>query len=374
MKFCQKCGTPLDPIARFCGNCGTKVPADEMDVDTQPVKVQSAFTDAAPPAETSRSAKRGAGWYEDPENFDQRRYWDGGWTNKTLPLKRAPKPIEARNPGFYPDPQNPNQRRLWNDGWQAKTLPNPPSALGPSAESLSDASKAEGYTPHATSVYDADGTVGGWKPTTSLAPRKPAAGNEPTKGGREATSAGTKRSGARPVLLVLGGLAIAAIATTIIWSAVGGAGSNEASSDTHEQGSVGATWQSGISSTPTPKPSTIVTPTATIAPAAPVATAAPAAPVGPAPSTAPALSPCNQAMAAAAAVPLSRTNDDEFATTLSSCGSVAEWESALIRYPKAAGLTSVSHADVPLYLSAACYFGPSSNVCLEAERSGFINQ
>ena len=81
---------------------------------------------------------------------------------------------------------------------------------------------------------------------------------------------------------------------------------------------------------------------------------------------------CDSAMSAAAAVPLSQTNDAEFAVTLQACESVSDWSDAFVRYPNAAGLTRASAADVPIYLSVACGLVPTSPVCREAYSSGYI--
>jgi hypothetical protein len=77
-------------------------------------------------------------------------------------------------------------------------------------------------------------------------------------------------------------------------------------------------------------------------------------------------------MAAAAAVPLSRTNDAEFTVTLSSCGSVSEWVDAFLRHPDAAGVTNLRRSDAPLYLTVACGFGPTTLVCKEGYSTGYI--
>nr|AGU09707.1 Protein of unknown function DUF2510 [uncultured organism] len=372
MQYCQECGAPVAHGARYCGKCGSRVPVLASDIDTHPVPTQVATS--VPPID---APPRSAGWYADPENPQQRRYWDHGWTNKTLPVKQthpvAPMQPEIRKPGFYPDPHNPNQRRLWNNGWQAKTLPNAPLKAASPTVSSADALKTVGVTPSSTPPEEDNDAEGGWRPTTSLTAPNSAAGETPWKGGG-VSSASPRKSGSRPILLILGGLAVVTAVAATVWLAGGNAGSSEASSDSLDQGSVNTTSEDGRTLTPTPRVTPQSSPTAIstlppvpVLPTAPPTLAAPASPAVPVPSA------CEQAMAAAAAVPLSRTNDAEFATTLRSCGSVAEWEAALIRYPKATGLTSVTRADVPLYLSAACYFVPSSSICLEAERTGYID-
>jgi Protein of unknown function (DUF2510) len=65
---------------------------------------------------SAAAARASAGWYPDPDVQNQLRYWDGNrWTANvaamTAPARAAPKA------GWYPDPQDATQQRYW-DGAQ----------------------------------------------------------------------------------------------------------------------------------------------------------------------------------------------------------------------------------------------------------------
>ena len=66
------------------------------------------------------------------------------------------------------------------------------------------------------------------------------------------------------------------------------------------------------------------------------------------------LSQCEEDFAAAAAVPLTRTNDTELDATLYSCGSAAEWKQVLRKYPDVMGLPDPTADEISLALELAC--------------------
>ncbi len=68
---------------------------------------------------------------------------------------------------------------------------------------------------------------------------------------------------------------------------------------------------------------------------------------------------------------------DKVAETLNHCGSVAEWNSALMAHPTVVGAESVAAEKLNEYLSSACGFlpedGAKNSACVEARASGFIS-
>ena len=82
-------------------------------------------------------------------------------------------------------------------------------------------------------------------------------------------------------------------------------------------------------------------------------------------------------MAEAADVPLSRTNDAEFQVTVNACSTVLDWSEALVSYPSALGMTSVTHADaergVALVCSSTVMDVINSPVCVDAQALGLLN-
>ena len=90
---------------------------------------------------TASNETRAAGWFTDPLNQRQARWWDGTeWTQLTQPassdtatligiqLPPAP-PVPAGSPGasWYPDPDNPHFQRYWDGhSWTTHVAPAPP--------------------------------------------------------------------------------------------------------------------------------------------------------------------------------------------------------------------------------------------------------
>jgi len=96
-------------------------------------------------------------------------------------------------------------------------------------------------------------------------------------------------------------------------------------------------------------------------------------PYRPAAPAKPVVLSCDAAMADAASVSASETNDREFAVTARSCATADEWSAAFLRYPGAAGLSSVSASDVPVYLSVVCATNGSTALCRDAVATGVIS-
>ncbi len=90
-----------------------------------------------------------AGWYDDPSNPEQYRYWDGtGWTShvhppawpdsvgapsaqddrSTVGVQHEPEPADVIQPGWYTDPTNPERHRYW-DGTEWTSHVHPPEPL-----------------------------------------------------------------------------------------------------------------------------------------------------------------------------------------------------------------------------------------------------
>ena len=80
---------------------------------------------------------------------------------------------------------------------------------------------------------------------------------------------------------------------------------------------------------------------------------------------------CSEAFRAAAAVPLSRTNDREVTETLYACGSVNEWWANAKRFPDAFGASYYADSELPLYVSVACSGNDAAPVCQEAFVRGY---
>ena len=95
------------------------------------------------------------------------------------------------------------------------------------------------------------------------------------------------------------------------------------------------------------------------------------------PVTDPQQAACRTAMSEAADVPLSRTNDAEFQVTVKACSTVLDWSEALVSYPSALGMTSVTHADaergVALVCSSTVMDVINSPVCVDAQALGLLN-
>lgn len=85
---------------------------------------------------------------------------------------------------------------------------------------------------------------------------------------------------------------------------------------------------------------------------------------------------CEQAFAAAAAVPFDQSNATEFIATFSACTTVAEWSAMLQKYPAAGAVPEITKAEVPIYLRLGCMQLPDSGngnaICDEARASGLI--
>ena len=214
-------------------------------------------------------------------------------------------------PGYYPDPFHPDQRRLWNNGWKANTLPNPPVDRGSIARSSAAPPAKSSEEPQT-----------GWRPSTQLPSTRQL---PPKKVG--ASKVPNNERGSSAVKWVFGGIGVLVIVLVFVGCSQGSRHGNNSADE-------GSTSDNGVVL----------------------------------------LSSCERAMSAAANVPLSQTNDDEFAVTLRSCATVAEWRDALLRFPEAAGMTSMTSADVPPVLSAACYFAPTTDVCTEAVSTGYVKR
>lgn len=82
--------------------------------------------------------------------------------------------------------------------------------------------------------------------------------------------------------------------------------------------------------------------------------------------------PCDEAMSAAAAVPLAETNDAEVGETLRVCDSYDAWASALRSHPDVIGLSNLTETDISVVLQTACPSSPTSAVCTDANSQGLI--
>lgn len=81
---------------------------------------------------------------------------------------------------------------------------------------------------------------------------------------------------------------------------------------------------------------------------------------------------CAAAFQAAAAVPLSRDNNEEVYATASACQTVEEWWLAVKKYPNAFGATMYPDEDLWIYLVTACGGAEGSPVCRDAEAKGIF--
>jgi hypothetical protein len=79
---------------------------------------------------------------------------------------------------------------------------------------------------------------------------------------------------------------------------------------------------------------------------------------------------CDSTFKLAAAVPLSRDNNDEIRETAWACSSVDEWWSMLKKYPDVFGVSYFSESEKGLYVGSACLVGQGSPVCRDADRLG----
>src|ERR1035437_3024198 len=92
--------------------------------------------------------KPAAGWYKDPSDPQQKRYWDGvHWTKevKAIAASKAPE-------GWYADPKDSRQQRYWNgQKWTARLRPTAlaqPTALrDTTSEKAGDGAGASRVTP-----------------------------------------------------------------------------------------------------------------------------------------------------------------------------------------------------------------------------------
>jgi hypothetical protein len=92
------------------------------------------------------------GWYPDPDNQAQQRYWDGSrWTEDRIAAAPPPAPPSDAPPpaGWYPDPEGePETVRYW-DGtrWTEDRAPysSTRTATGPNAVRTNDSLVAAGY-------------------------------------------------------------------------------------------------------------------------------------------------------------------------------------------------------------------------------------
>lgn len=81
---------------------------------------------------------------------------------------------------------------------------------------------------------------------------------------------------------------------------------------------------------------------------------------------------CEEAMSAAASVPLSVNADTELDRTAHACGSVEEWADAARKYPDAMGVTDPSFIDPAIDLIGICRDKSPSPVCLDARQLGLF--
>lgn len=91
------------------------------------------------------------------------------------------------------------------------------------------------------------------------------------------------------------------------------------------------------------------------------------------PSTAAA---CDDAMKATAAVPFDSSNAVQFEKTLTACGSLKEWSTALQKYPAVGAVPQITDQEIPLYLQIACAQlpdkGESNAICIEGHSTGML--
>lgn len=116
---------------------------------------------------------------------------------------------------------------------------------------------------------------------------------------------------------------------------------------------------------PVPTPPAASSPSAT----------APAPP--PAFETVPVGEACAAAMKAAAEIPDEDAAAFEFSATVSACGTMDEWGSALRQNPGALGLETVADADIALGIELTCLQaateGAITPLCAEARDAGYLN-
>ena len=81
-------------------------------------------------------------------------------------------------------------------------------------------------------------------------------------------------------------------------------------------------------------------------------------------------------MKATADVPFDQSNATVFETTLTACGTLAEWTAALQKYPAVGAVPEITDQEVPLYLKIACTQladkGASNAICTEARSKGIL--
>lgn len=82
---------------------------------------------------------------------------------------------------------------------------------------------------------------------------------------------------------------------------------------------------------------------------------------------------CEQAIAAAAAVPLDAVNNDEVFESLVACSTAADWIAGIQTSPEVFGVTSIPDGDIPIYLQTVCYDQYlQSPVCMDAKAQGLF--
>lgn len=78
---------------------------------------------------------------------------------------------------------------------------------------------------------------------------------------------------------------------------------------------------------------------------------------------------CDAAMAATAAIPFDQSNATQFEATLTACSDLADWTTALQKYPAVGAVPEITDQEVPLYLQIACSQlpdkGASNAICTE---------
>ena len=87
---------------------------------------------------------------------------------------------------------------------------------------------------------------------------------------------------------------------------------------------------------------------------------------------------CEQSFVDAASVPFDQSNAVEFAATLDTCDTVANWGTMLQKYPAVGAVPEITDVEIPIYLKLACSglddAGKGNAICDEARASGFITE
>jgi len=88
--------------------------------------------------------------------------------------------------------------------------------------------------------------------------------------------------------------------------------------------------------------------------------------------TVPVSGACDAAMAEAASVPASLSNDAEIALAADACLTANEFASAIRAHPDVIGLSGLTDQDIQWAMQAICFQVPSSATCTDAASRGLI--